>query len=100
MRSKAPFLLELATEPIRQAKTAAEMAQLARARRVGRDLGVINRSDYGNGIRLEAIRGRDGAILREPDVLVGDETDPRRPNVTMRFAGGADACRYDQCAGT
>src|ERR1700704_3681226 len=47
IRAKTPLLLALATEPIRQAKVAAEGAQLARARRVGRDLGVVNRSDYG-----------------------------------------------------
>ena len=57
IRAKAPLLLALATEPIRQAKAAAEAAQLARARRVGRDLGVVNRSDYGHGIRLVPIRG-------------------------------------------
>jgi hypothetical protein len=45
IRSKAPILLGLVTEPIRQAKAAAEAAQLARVRRVGRDLGVVNRSD-------------------------------------------------------
>ena len=56
IRAKAPLLLALATEPIRQAKAAAEAAQLARARRVGRDLGVVNRSDYGPGIRLVPIR--------------------------------------------
>ena len=49
------------------------MAQLARARRVGRDLGVVDRSDYGHGIRLAPIRGSGGAILREADVVVDDE---------------------------
>ena len=75
----SPILLALATEPIRQAKAAAEAAQLARARRVGRDLGVVNRSDYGHGIRLVPIRGPDRAILREADVVVADAPDPDMP---------------------
>jgi hypothetical protein len=54
IRAKSPLLLELVTEPTRRAKAAAETAQLARARHVGRDLGVVNRS--GHGIRLWAIR--------------------------------------------
>ena len=48
IRPKAPILLKLATEPIRQADAAGEAAQIARARRVGRDLGVVDRSDYGH----------------------------------------------------
>jgi hypothetical protein len=90
IRAKAPILLGLATEPIRQAKAAAEVAQLARARRVGRDLGVVNRSDYGPGIRLEAIRAHDRAVLREADVTVADIPDPDAPKVTRRRARRTD----------
>jgi hypothetical protein len=71
------------TEPIRQARVAAGAAQLARARRVGRDLGVVNRSDYGPGIRLLPVRGPGGAIVREADVGVVDAPDPHVPKVTL-----------------
>jgi hypothetical protein len=90
IRAKAPVLLGLVTEPIRQAKAAAEAAQLARARRIGRDLGVVNRSDYGPGIRLETIRARDGALLRDADVTVADTPDPDAPKVTRRRARRTD----------
>ena len=90
IRAKVPLLLALANEPIRQAKTTAEAVQLARARRVGRDLGVVNRSDYGHGIRLAPIRGPDRAILREADVVVSDAPDPDMPNVTVRRARRSD----------
>jgi hypothetical protein len=83
-----------------QAKAAAEVAQLARARRVGRDLGVVDRSDYGHGIRLAPIRGSGGAILREADVVVDNETDPRRPNVTLRRARRTDPLEVLKRAGT
>ena len=63
VRAKAPILLALATEPIGQTKAASEAAQLARARRVGRDLGVVNHSDYGHGVRLAPVRGPGGGIL-------------------------------------
>ena len=75
---------------MRLAKAAAEAAQLARARRVGRDLGVVNRSDYFHGIRLVPIVGRGGKVSRDADVVVDDETDPRRPNVAMRRARRSD----------
>ena len=100
IRAKAPLLLALATEPIRQAKAAAEAAQLARARRVGRDLGVVNRSDYGHGIRLVPIRGPDRAILREADVVVADAPDPDMPNVTVRRARRTDPLEVLKRAGT
>ena len=57
IRAKAPLLLALATKPMRQSRAAAPAEQLARARRVGRDLGVVNRSDYADGIRLVPIPG-------------------------------------------
>ena len=100
IRAKAPLLLALATEPIRQAKAAAEAAQLARARRVGRDLGVVNRSDYGPGIRLEAIRAHDRALLREADVTVADAPDPDAPKVTLRRARRTDPLAVLIRAGT
>ena len=53
-----------------------EAAQLARARRVGRELSVVNRSDYGPGIRLAPVRGLGGAVLCDADVVVDDGTDP------------------------
>jgi hypothetical protein len=100
IRAKAPTLLGLVTEPIRQAKVAADSGQLARARRVGRDLGVVNRSDYGPGIRLEAICARDGALLREADVTVADTPDPDAPKVTRRRARRTDQLAVLKRAGT
>jgi hypothetical protein len=90
IRTKAPLLLKLATEPIHQAKAAADAAQLARARRVGRDLGVVNRSDYGHGIRLGPIRAHNGVLLRDADVVVADASDPHAPKVTIRRARRTD----------
>ena len=81
-------------------EAAAEAAQLARARRVGRDLGVVNRSDYGHGIRLVPIRGPDRAILREADVVVADAPDPDMPNVTVRRARRSDPLEVLKRAGT
>ncbi len=100
IRAKAPLLLALATEPIRQAKAAAEAAQLVRARRVGRDLGVVNRSDYGPGIRLVSIRGPGGTIVREADVEVVDTPDPDAPKVTRRRARRTDPLEVLKRAGT
>jgi hypothetical protein len=100
MRSKAPLLLELAAEPIGQAKEAAEAAQLARARRVGRHPGVVDHSDHGPGIRLEAIRAHDRALLREADVTVADTPDPHAPKVTLRRARRTDPLAVLIQAGT
>jgi hypothetical protein len=100
IRAKAPLLLALATEPIRQAGTAARAEQLARARRVGRDLGVVNRSDYGPGIRLEAICAHDRALLREADVTVADAPDPGVPKVTLRRARRTDPLEVLKRVGT
>ena len=52
-----------------------------------------NRSDYGHGIRLVPIRGRDRAILREADVAIADAPDPDMPNVTVRRARRTDPLR-------
>jgi hypothetical protein len=98
--TKAPILLGLVTEPIRQAKVAADVAQRARARRVGRDPGVVNRSDYGPGIRLEAIRAHDRVLLRDADVTVADTPDPHVPKVTLRRAHRSDPLEVLKRAGT
>ena len=74
--------------------------QLARARRVGRDLGVVNRSDYGHGIRLVPIRGPHGTILREADVEVVDAPDPDVPKVTLRRARRTDPLEVLKRGGT
>jgi hypothetical protein len=100
IRAKAPLLLALATEPIRQAKVAADAAQLARARRVGRDLGVVNRSDFGPGIRLVPIRGPGGAMVREADVEVVNAPDPHVPKVALRRARRTDPLEVLKRAGT
>ena len=100
IRAKTPILLELATEPIRQAKAAAEAVQLARARRVGRHLGVVDHSDHGPGIRLEAIRAHDHALLREADVTVADAPDLDIPNVTLRRARRTDPLAVLRQVGT
>ena len=100
IRAKASIMLALATEPIRQAKAASEAAQLARARRVGRDLGVVNRSEYGPGIRLVPIRGPGGTIVREADVEVVDTPDPDAPKVTRRRARRIDPLEVLKRAGT
>ena len=42
----------------------------------GGNLSVVNRSDYGPGIRLAPVRGLGGAVLCDADVVVDDETDP------------------------
>jgi hypothetical protein len=98
--TKDPLLLALATDPIRRAKAAAETAQLARARRVGRDLGVVNRSDYGHGIRLVPTVGPCGTILREADVEVVDAPDPHVPKVTLRRARRTDPLEVLKRVGT
>ena len=90
IREKASALLDLAVEAIGQSRATAEAQQLARARRVGRDLGVVGRSDYGAGIRLKAIRTHDGTLLREADVTVADAPDPNLPRVTVRRARRTD----------
>ena len=48
-------------QAIRQSRVEERAEQLARARRVGRDAGLVKSSDYGPGIRLELIRAHDGA---------------------------------------
>jgi hypothetical protein len=90
IRAKASALLDLAVEASSQSRTAAQAEQLARAKRVGRDRGVVNGNDYGAGIRLEAIYGHDGALLREADVTVDDAPDPHMPKVTVRRARRTD----------
>jgi hypothetical protein len=100
IRAKAPLMLALATEAIRLSKAAVVAGQFARAVRVGRDLGVVNRNDYGHGIRLKPIRARDGTLLREADVTVEDAPDPDAPKVTVRRARRTDSLRVLFRAGT
>ena len=64
--------------------------QLARARRVGWDAGLVKYSDYGPGIRLGPVRAHDGAMLREADVIVGDAPDLYAPKRTIRRARRTD----------
>jgi hypothetical protein len=77
-------------ESIRRSRLEERAEQLARARRVGRDTGLIKCSDYGPGIRLEPIRAHDGALLRDADVTVGDGPDPEMPKRTIRRARRTD----------
>jgi hypothetical protein len=63
-------------EAIRQARIGERAEQVARARRVVRDTGLVNTSDYGPGIGLRPVRAHDSAMLREADVVVDDAPDP------------------------
>jgi hypothetical protein len=87
-REKAPIPPHT-VEALRQGRAAAEAVQLARARCVGRDRGVVSGSDFGPGIRLDAIRSHDGVLLREADVTVGDarRTHTRRRSPCAALAG-------------
>jgi hypothetical protein len=77
-------------QAIRQSRIEERAEQLARARRVGRDAGLVKYSDYGPGIRLGPVRAHDGAMLREADVVVGDAPDPHAPKRTVRRARRTD----------
>jgi hypothetical protein len=100
IRAKASALVDLAVEASGQDRTAAEAEQFARAKRVGRDRGVVNGNDYGAGIRLEAVYGHDGTLLREADVTVADAPDPHMPKVTVRRARRTDPLMVLHRAGT
>ena len=102
IRETASALLDLAIEASGQSRATAiaEAEQLARARRVGRDRGVVNSNDYGAGIRLEAIFAHDGTLLREADVTVADAPDPHMPRVTVRRARRTDPLMVLCRAGT
>ena len=75
IQAKAPLLLSIGLKPIRDGRVEAEKRQIARASRVGRDRGVINCTDFGHSVRLAAVRGHDNAVLREADVVIGDEEE-------------------------
>jgi hypothetical protein len=77
-------------EAIRQDRLQQRAEQLARARRVGRDTGLVKSSDYGPGIRLQPARAHDGTMLRDADVTVGDAPDPDMPKRTIRRARRTD----------
>jgi hypothetical protein len=83
IQAKAPLLLSIGLKPVRDARLEADKRQHARAARVGRDLGVVDRADFGHSLRMVAVRGHDGAVLREPDVEVADEED-REPGTVRR----------------
>ena len=87
---KHQFADSAPSEAIRQSRIEERAEQLARARRVGRDAGLVKYSDYGPGIRLEPVRAHDGAMLREADVVVGDAPDPHAPKRTVRRARRTD----------
>jgi hypothetical protein len=61
---------------------------------------VVNRSDYGPGIRLEAIRAHDRVLLRDADVTVADTPDPDAPKVTLRRARHTDPLAVLKRVGT
>ena len=77
-------------EAIRQTRIGARAEQVARARRVGRDYGIVATCDYGPGLRLEPVHAHDGALLREADVMVADAPDPDAPKRTIRRARRTD----------
>ena len=77
-------------QAILQSKIEERAEQLARARRVGWDAGLVKYSDYGPGIRLGPVRAHDGAMLREADVIVGDAPDLYAPKRTIRRARRTD----------
>jgi hypothetical protein len=92
IRAKAPLLFGIAVAVMRDARRADELAQLARAARVGVDAGMQQGRDYGPGIRLEPILGRrrcEGE-LRAADVEIEDGPDPDRPNKIVRRARRSD----------
>jgi hypothetical protein len=102
IRAKAPLLFGVAIAVIRDARRADELAQLARAARVGVDTGRQHGRDYGPGIRLEPIRGRrrcDGE-LRAADVEIESAADPDRPTQILRRARRSDPLVKLQRAGT
>jgi hypothetical protein len=75
---------------IRRRRAEEGRAAVARAARVGRDLGVIDRADFGPGILLQALWER-GRRLRGPEVAVEhDVAEPDRPNRRMRRARRVD----------
>jgi hypothetical protein len=93
LQFKTPALLALGLAPLKQARIEAAKAQQARAARVGRDLGVVDRCDFGHAVRLNPVRTRDGTVLREADVKVvdeADETDASNHRRTIRRARRAD----------
>jgi hypothetical protein len=90
IRSKAPILLALALEAIRESRQTAAQEALARARRVGQDNGIRQHSDFGHGIRLEAIVSGD-TVVREADISIEDAPDPRNPRIIVRRARRTDS---------
>lgn len=97
---KAPFLLSLALQPIRDSKAASVAEQFARVSRVGRDpLGVVDTADYGHSIRQIAIYAGE-TLLRGPDVEISEQGDLSNPNRVVRRARRCDPLWTLKQAGT
>jgi hypothetical protein len=90
LQFRTPLLLAMALEPIRTARAQATAQQRDRVARVGRDRGVVNLADFGAALRLDAVRTRDGTVLREADVLVHDEPEEPGSRRRIRRARRAD----------
>ena len=93
LQFKTPVLMAMALAPLKQARIEAGRAQFTRAARVGRDLGVVDRCDFGHSLRLSPVKAGDGTVLREADVVVVDEadnTDASNHTRTVRRARRAD----------
>lgn len=73
-----------APSDLRKSHADAELAQIARAARVGHDDGVQHGRDYGPGLRLRAV------AHRQADVVLEDGPDIDRPNETVRRARRSD----------
>jgi hypothetical protein len=93
IRAKAPLLLDMAIAAIRACRIADELAQVARAARVGFDDGKQGDRDYGPGIRLRPALRRDrrrARLLREADTEIVFGADPDKPNEIVRRARRVD----------
>ena len=85
------MLTEAVARTIASGRDAAELAQLARAGRVGRDDEVRAGRDFGPGVRLVSVHARRrGGVLREADVTLEDGAEPDAPNRIVRRARRID----------
>jgi len=88
---KAPLLLAMAMQPLRDAKVAAASDQVVRAYLVGRDsFGMVDGSNYGHGIRQAPAYDHRGELLRPADVEINTEGDVTNPNRVIRRARRSD----------
>jgi hypothetical protein len=91
IKVKAPVLLAIAMQPLRDSKAEAAAEQQARVQRVGRDpLGVVDLADYGHSIRQVAVLDHRGVTLRGPDVELSEAADVSAPNRCVRRARRSD----------